>query len=218
LLKEIPSSISGLKNLRELNVANNLLNYLPSEILGLSLDSLSVHPNPFYPCPREAEKDSKLFEDLIIHHAGSAPLSELLIRRLIRPLAFGEERSVLTHMYALPLPSCEVLGVSEDIYAKVKPPMDFRNPSHTVCPSPRHKGEPTPLFVDPVTERYEWIDRIGGMFISAPRVPIRWRGCSLNCLNFLDGQETEQQQFQSGLGPNDESFEFSSDEESGGEE
>lgn len=53
LLEELPPSISKLRKLKELNLSQNRLCYLPFEILELFLDtsrlqSLHLHPNPFY--------------------------------------------------------------------------------------------------------------------------------------------------------------------------
>jgi hypothetical protein len=209
-----------LKNLRDLNVANNVLRFLPSELIQLPLTSLIVHPNPFYPCPREVEVGLKYFGELIIHHAGVPHLRELSLRRLIRPMTADEDRSVLEKLYALPLPNSEALGVPHEISMALNPaPKDFTNPFHCVCPSPRHEQmhESVPIFVDPVVERFEWIDRVGELPVSAPRVPIRWRGCSRGCLNFLeDGcvEKNEKKELAqvAGFGPNGESFEFSDEE------
>lgn len=52
-IKQLPSSISQLQQLVELNIANNFLQFLPFEILelvreGTQLRRLNLHPNPFY--------------------------------------------------------------------------------------------------------------------------------------------------------------------------
>jgi hypothetical protein len=198
-----------------------LLNYLPSELTNLPLISLSVHPNPFRPSPCETEAGSRCFGEVTVYHAGIPPLRELALRRLIRPMEANEERCTLEEIYALPLPSSEVSGIPEELWASLNPtPAAFRNPSHSECPSPLHKqrDEPTSLFIDPILERFEWINRIGEHPISPPRVPIRWRGCSTGCLNFLedDGRVKERGKKNdvqvAGLGPNGERFEFSDEE------
>lgn len=53
LLRELPPRIGDLHNLKELNISQNRLRYLPFEILDLfavdsHLESLHLHPNPFY--------------------------------------------------------------------------------------------------------------------------------------------------------------------------
>jgi hypothetical protein len=47
----LPPEIRHLTNLRELNVSNNRLTYLPSEIVQMQLSQLYLHPNPFIPEP-----------------------------------------------------------------------------------------------------------------------------------------------------------------------
>ncbi|KAI1181221.1 hypothetical protein F4777DRAFT_6849 [Nemania sp. FL0916] len=52
-ISELPPSIGKLRNLRDLNVSFNRLRYLPGELLDLLkfpsvLETLIVHPNPFY--------------------------------------------------------------------------------------------------------------------------------------------------------------------------
>jgi hypothetical protein len=51
--RELPPAIGNLHNLKELNISQNRLRYLPFEILelfsvGSHLESLLLHPNPFY--------------------------------------------------------------------------------------------------------------------------------------------------------------------------
>ncbi|TVY53542.1 Glucose-repressible alcohol dehydrogenase transcriptional effector [Lachnellula cervina] len=53
LFRELPPAIGTLHNLKELNISQNRLRYLPFEILELfsvdsHLESLMLHPNPFY--------------------------------------------------------------------------------------------------------------------------------------------------------------------------
>ncbi|TVY37418.1 Glucose-repressible alcohol dehydrogenase transcriptional effector [Lachnellula subtilissima] len=53
LFRELPPAIGNLHNLKELNISQNRLRYLPFEILELfsvdsHLESLMLHPNPFY--------------------------------------------------------------------------------------------------------------------------------------------------------------------------
>lgn len=48
-----------LRNLRELNVANNQLRYLPAEIQKLSLDVFSYFPNPFMVPPKDVKLEAR---------------------------------------------------------------------------------------------------------------------------------------------------------------
>jgi Leucine-rich repeat (LRR) protein len=61
-IKELPTGIGKLRNLRDLNISSNALRYLPFELLQLlqqssSLRMLNIHPNPFYEpeCPLDAD-------------------------------------------------------------------------------------------------------------------------------------------------------------------
>ncbi|KAJ4472221.1 hypothetical protein J3R30DRAFT_3523946 [Lentinula aciculospora] len=50
-LTVLPPEICLLTSLKELNVANNKLNYVPAEMMQMKLSRLSVQPNPFLPVP-----------------------------------------------------------------------------------------------------------------------------------------------------------------------
>jgi hypothetical protein len=50
-LTYIPPEITSLRNLRDLNIAGNRLEYLPAEMLNMSLTQLQVFPNPFMEPP-----------------------------------------------------------------------------------------------------------------------------------------------------------------------
>jgi hypothetical protein len=211
-LTEIPPLIGDLKSLRDLNVANNLLRYLPSEITNLALTSLSVHPNPFHLSPPGIAVNDKEFGETILLRDSVPTLTEYSMRRLIRPLYPGGHQSALEEIYTLPLPT-SASGLTEDLLHPLIPaPKGSRNPNQLVCPSPYHAEQSSALFVEPTLERFQWIDHIGALRISHPRVPIKWKGCSASCLNFLKDDAVTS--FESGLGPNDESFTLSSDEES----
>ncbi|KLO13257.1 hypothetical protein SCHPADRAFT_371784 [Schizopora paradoxa] len=83
-LAEIPPLISGLRNLREFNVANNKLRYLPSEIMDLKLTSLSVEMNPFFKL-EDPEHSSKF--DTIARQHDIMPLTEHALRVLFQPIS-----------------------------------------------------------------------------------------------------------------------------------
>ncbi|KAH7105984.1 hypothetical protein BKA62DRAFT_347272 [Auriculariales sp. MPI-PUGE-AT-0066] len=54
-LERLPAAMGSLKTLRELNVAQNLLNTLPAELDQLRLTTLSIMPNPFLAMPDDYE-------------------------------------------------------------------------------------------------------------------------------------------------------------------
>ena len=106
-LDYLPPCIGNLTSLKELNVANNKLRYLPSEIVGLNLTSLLVHPNPFIPPPASRPTDiqglfakrpvvvdtGRVLSPLVRHEWAAGPdgtmrvlpLSELAYRVLLAP-------------------------------------------------------------------------------------------------------------------------------------
>ena len=58
-LTHLPPEIAHLTNLRELNVSNNRLQYLPSEMSTMTLHQLHLHPNPFFlPPPFQQQQHS----------------------------------------------------------------------------------------------------------------------------------------------------------------
>lgn len=61
------------------------------------------------------------------------------------------------------------------------------NPRYNVCPSPNHLS--CTMFIDHGEERFEWIKDVVEVVVSdlpGGAVPIRWRGCSAGCLDFLE--------------------------------
>lgn len=88
-LTEIPPQIGQLKKLRELNIGNNQLKYLPAEILGLRLNNLTIDPNPFLPYPgtRTTPTTYKFEPRTII------PLLELCLRGLLSPCTDAQSDS-----------------------------------------------------------------------------------------------------------------------------
>lgn len=107
-LTAIPPLISRLRNLRELNVSNNRLKYLPCEILDLRLSSLSVEMNHFieYPFPSYKQK----FGPITRRHT-IMPMTELALRVLLQPIedSMGSDylrsknETVLEALYDMPL-------------------------------------------------------------------------------------------------------------------
>lgn len=86
-LTVLPAGIGRLSSLRELNIANNRLQFLPSEIQDLTLSTLHLHPNPFFPFPlSDNEKPLRAVGPIKRPFVSSVPtLSELALRTLLRP-------------------------------------------------------------------------------------------------------------------------------------
>lgn len=243
-LREIPPLIERLRNLRELNVANNLLEFLPSEIMSLNLRSFVIDPNPFLINVTEANRYGPIKR---IHKINS--LGELALRALLEP-AMEESRSnsklsmlaedfrrknktVLEAYYDLPLSaemelsptltdilsSCVPGSIAYSIFANITPRGSAGAgrptvPQHSIpclseCPSPRHRvvqpGEAyrKPVYIVHAEERFSWEKEVAGQRVGGEQgVPIRWRGCSPGCLDFLEST------FDEGWGVDDMNVDF----------
>ena len=86
MLSEIPPQVSQLQNLRELNVANNRLRYLPSEIMDMrKLTMLMVDPNPFIENPFIGSGRTDNWCSQTERKYNVLPLTELALRTLLGP-------------------------------------------------------------------------------------------------------------------------------------
>jgi hypothetical protein len=212
-LTEIPPAIGRLVNLRELNLANNKLRFLPSEMLQLrNLKVFSVEMNllPEPPNPR-----TKARQIAAIKHPlpKEITLVELCLRKLLSPLdtsvmqdshsfpKASQALSLLRQHFTLPLydlppnigpilSACEP-GASrqeDDLDGYVFKPVTDPYASITslgACPSPRHDGRKS-VFAMHAEERMTWEVTIGTISISP--TAFRWRGCQWGCLDYLDPQ------------------------------
>ena len=51
----------------------------------------------------------------------------------------------------------------------------------------RHSTYRRPIFVNHAEERFSWESEIAGVVIAKEkRIPLKWRGCSKGCLDYLD--------------------------------
>ncbi|TDL23739.1 hypothetical protein BD410DRAFT_897349 [Rickenella mellea] len=220
LLDEVPPQISQLKNLRELNVSNNRLKYLPGELQDMSLLSLAVDPNPFLQCPADiGENEPPVSASKVI--AEIPPLLELAMRVLLRPASNythveSGDPNVLEEYYDptdLEIPSClrNTLMTCIPHFLASPAKLDITprasgrqrrditsadSPGLSTCPSTSHtlltEGERwlKPVFVKHAEERFTWEATVAGIKIAGQggqgRVPIKWRGCTRGCLDYLD--------------------------------
>lgn len=107
-LTYIPPEIAQLVNLRELNLGNNQIKFLPAEMLKMTLKQLNVNPNPFIASPifrRSYSRTDALSNNLprIVSPATHTlprvtPLAEICLRRLFSP-------STLTYDLNPPIPN-----------------------------------------------------------------------------------------------------------------
>ncbi|KAJ7281590.1 hypothetical protein C8J57DRAFT_1298101 [Mycena rebaudengoi] len=127
-LTSIPPEIKNLRNLRSLNVAGNRLQFLPAEIMGMTLETLSVSPNPFITEPTPPKTIARHSSTGRIAVAPTArtrtvpSLVELTLRSLFtvdsQPSSIrdGYDERCIGRYYELPL--CEDSGLGEVLGSK----------------------------------------------------------------------------------------------------
>ncbi|KAG5656570.1 hypothetical protein KAF25_000157 [Fusarium avenaceum] len=79
-LTELPPAIAKLRHLKELNVSQNRLKHLPVELLDLfvsdsKLDTLVVHPNPFWQPDQNLEQTEDQPDNMLFSYTESEPSS-----------------------------------------------------------------------------------------------------------------------------------------------
>ncbi|BGP28924.1 hypothetical protein JCM10296v2_000660 [Rhodotorula toruloides] len=88
--------------------------------------------------------------------------------------------------------------LSLDSFASTPSPQPF-DPLSNICRSPLHAGEDR-VFLTPACERFEWVseatlkpapkaDGKKGKDREVRNIPIRWRGCTAACLDWLEEEE-----------------------------
>lgn len=145
------------------------------------------------------------------HPAARVPeLTELCLRVLIAPSASSPSVPNLTHHYGpalLPDPPPRGYGINPQLGAVLNacvpgsvadpPMMAAPNPpvegedaalGVSLCPSPKH--DVGGWFVRHAEERFSWEAVVGGVGAGGS-VPVRWRGCQVGCLDFMDGDDGE---------------------------
>ncbi|KAF7982610.1 hypothetical protein HWV62_27646 [Athelia sp. TMB] len=104
------NKISLFRNMTELHVPNNLLTYLPAEMLHMKLFTLTVHGNQFLHKPSlQPGKSIHITPTTYAKHSASPhmpSLLELCYRVLLSPspLEFGGNVTTLAGYYTLPIP------------------------------------------------------------------------------------------------------------------
>ena len=207
-IRYLPPEIARLKNLQSLNVCNNKLKFIPSELLEMKLHSLLLFPNPFISPPPTSRPVSE-----IEYFAPKVPsLTELALRVLLahptsqKSALFSSATDVpetlLEQRFDLPLPIgaswypispplkktlsiCVPRSVLCDESLAISNSDDESSPITGIgtCPNPEH-GQEKKVFVVHVEQRLTWERRIAGLDVGGA-VPVRWRGCQRGCLDFL---------------------------------
>jgi hypothetical protein len=177
----IPPEITSLRNLRDLNIAGNRLEYLPAEMLNMSLTQLQVFPNPFLEppsavtaaTPRPVSSTKRYLPKII-------PLVEMAFRVLLSPLATSPEECVLEKYYDLPLDECPSDSTSRFNVTSGKWQFPFPIPLHlrailsTCVPYSVDPEELPPM--TPTSLDDPWFNVTGIGHCPSPRHSVRCRG------------------------------------------
>ena len=89
-LDYLPPEIAQLQALKDLDVVNNNLRFLPAEMTTMTLTNLNVHTNPWYPDPAKASglrDGAEIVDNATRVHFCVPPLREVVIRYLLTPAA-----------------------------------------------------------------------------------------------------------------------------------
>ncbi|KZT52990.1 hypothetical protein CALCODRAFT_557762 [Calocera cornea HHB12733] len=185
-LTSLPDCIGLLSNLRELNIAQNEISYLPASILKLNLRVLAVRPNPLLPAPNDFPR-VKLSP--VINH-GCPSLKELCIRILVSPRPYPPIQDI-----ALPIQDLAP-SLTDSLHLSLAPGHKYHrqkadsNLRPVCCPNLGHVEEDggDVWFVEPAEERIQWLTDIAGVHMDGA-VPVLWKGCSIGCLDFLESEQ-----------------------------
>ncbi|KAH7238656.1 hypothetical protein BKA59DRAFT_482796 [Fusarium tricinctum] len=109
-LTELPPAIAKLRHLKELNVSQNRLRHLPVELLDLfasdsKLDTLVVHPNPFWQPDQKLEQTEDQSDNMLFSYTESEPSStpHLVSRALGRtPLQLSDTTGRIFSSFKFP--------------------------------------------------------------------------------------------------------------------
>jgi len=89
-LENLPPEIAQLQALKDLDVVNNNLRFLPAEMTTMTLTNLNVHTNPWYPDPAKIAPQGdgpRAMDGSTRVHFRVPPLRELVLRYLLTPSA-----------------------------------------------------------------------------------------------------------------------------------
>jgi hypothetical protein len=171
-LDSLPPGVGRLAGLETLNIGSNQIKYLPAEILQCEkLAQVFLHPNPFLSPPPPITNATRQLGPLTTNFALPS-LLEISHRVLL-------DSPILPSPYFLP----------PHLSIPYSPSFD---PLSNICPSPTHAQEGGNRFVEHAVERIEWVkesELLGpgrGKVEGGRVIPVRWRGCSTACLDFLD--------------------------------
>jgi hypothetical protein len=134
-LESLPPEIAQLSALKDLDVVNNNLRFLPAEMTNMTLTNLNVHTNPWHPDPAyPATRDaSKGVEGTTRVHFCVPPLREVVLRYLLTPSSTNQQRllapttprlqqlTTLEDRFQLPLQEGALTPTDAELFARLAP-------------------------------------------------------------------------------------------------
>ena len=131
-MRTIPPQIARLTQLRELNLAQNNLTWLPSEMLSMKIPKLTLSNNPWTPKPSDIPLNTKAVSKAVLHFR-IPPLREMCLRALLSPAGPGLKGTAL-ELYELPLAEVDYSTEMQNILRSCVPGSVAR-PSFEDCDS-----------------------------------------------------------------------------------
>ena len=98
-IEYLPPEIAQLQALKDLDVVNNNLRFLPAEMTTMTITNLKVHTNPWYPDPADpTARDVPDTADAATRvHFRVPPLREMILRYLLTPSSTNRQLTLASH-------------------------------------------------------------------------------------------------------------------------
>lgn len=193
-----------MKNLYELVIGGNDIQYLPSEIEKLPLKQLGLYPNKWLECPEGKAAGATVLSPL--ESKFNVPSLQELCMRTLLSFPSGSSSTVIEEDPDLKIPdkiirpdlaryfeatctrrvidarSQEFTLLGSKNKRENDPQWDLR---YSVCPNREHGIGARKTFLNPAEIRYRWVRQIGVADTGGP-IPLQYRGCERGCLDFLE--------------------------------
>lgn len=98
-IEYLPPEIAQLHALKDLDVVNNNLRFLPAEMTTMTFTNLKVHTNPWHPDPANpaARDESDTVDAATRAHFRVPPLREVILRYLLTPSSTNQQPTLAPH-------------------------------------------------------------------------------------------------------------------------
>lgn len=196
-LERISEGLGRLTGLTELNLSSNKLQWLPAEIMQLgqigNLKLLRLAHNPWLKAPTTPLSKSKRLLSPLVTKFNFLSLQEITKRKLLGPSPWEDfplfqESFISEQLKSIP-PHLAAPFSSFFIKNSIEEGVQPFDPASNICSSKNH-DEPV-YYVEHAEERFEWVSSASifegdGRGEGKKEFPIRHRGCSSGCLDWLE--------------------------------